>query len=682
MATKTWVGGTTTWATTTNWTPTGAPVSGDDVVFDNTKNCVINTTALLRSFVASSYTGIFSGSTTLKIVGSADVTSDFNWSSKSHTYSGDILFQPVSSGTVINATWGASTLACNVTVSGLGTVVFLTGLKSANGKTLSLITGTLRTDGATNDLALSHTIGTISIPYYAPRVFVGGLSTFNCGYWSMPDTTYLSTSASSVIINCSTTFYGTSNGYVPVIGTINFVGPTPTIRDGFNTGTLSVSGNATTSSSFTIYTSTKTQKIRNLLSIDGHSTIKRILISSAPSITVPSTLTVSGATVSVSGCDFRDIYFNNGGNNLDMPVCTGDLGGNGMVGGGTLTFTPSSVQTYTCAGDDKWSTLTNWAEHVPLPQDTAEIAGTASPFTINLDTPILGKNLRFTSLGSPTASATVNTTLYGSIDLTNCASFTGSSLTMISRGGTKSIKCGGKFFNNTLYFYSYTTDRTTWLLEDDFISTSSLNFMVGTSTFDASAYNVNVQFQKFISSYSVDTTAKLGDGDWVVTGSGLVWDSYNCPIYPGNSNLYFTNTSSSITRIDVYNSTFNNIYFRSSSSGGIQFTTITSPIANLRIDPNYLGPANVYVTSPYTLTLTDMSSGFCNGTNIITFKSSSNGAHAHVEKIGTGIIPFDYINIRDMIANTNATFSIGENSTIGTKVVGFMVPAKGMAWSE
>lgn len=59
--TKTWVGTTTTWATGSNWSPNGVPGAGDDVVFNNTKNCSINTTVGVNSITLSiNYTGTVS----------------------------------------------------------------------------------------------------------------------------------------------------------------------------------------------------------------------------------------------------------------------------------------------------------------------------------------------------------------------------------------------------------------------------------------------------------------------------------------------------------------------------------------------------------------------------------------------------------------------------------------------
>ena len=107
--TVTWIGdGTNTnWSTANSWhgsvTDHVKPVNGDDVVFNNSTNCVVNeNTALLRSLDMTGYTGTLSGSTQLNISGAASTTTNVILAG-TYTHTGQLYFQlPISSSRVIN----------------------------------------------------------------------------------------------------------------------------------------------------------------------------------------------------------------------------------------------------------------------------------------------------------------------------------------------------------------------------------------------------------------------------------------------------------------------------------------------------------------------------------------------------------------------------------------------------
>ncbi len=63
--TRTWVGTTTAFATSGNWNPSGVPSSSDDLIFNNSNNCLISANVNVNSIsIASSYTGAITRSGT------------------------------------------------------------------------------------------------------------------------------------------------------------------------------------------------------------------------------------------------------------------------------------------------------------------------------------------------------------------------------------------------------------------------------------------------------------------------------------------------------------------------------------------------------------------------------------------------------------------------------------------
>lgn len=65
--TKTWVGTTNVWATGSNWSPSGVPGSGDDVVFANNKPCTIAINTTVNSINLTTYSNTFTIGTTRTI---------------------------------------------------------------------------------------------------------------------------------------------------------------------------------------------------------------------------------------------------------------------------------------------------------------------------------------------------------------------------------------------------------------------------------------------------------------------------------------------------------------------------------------------------------------------------------------------------------------------------------------
>jgi hypothetical protein len=74
MAIKTWVGTTANWNVASNWSPAAIPTATDDLVFNNSAACNINTTYTFNSIDFNGYTGTLSGTNAQTIAGSSTGT--------------------------------------------------------------------------------------------------------------------------------------------------------------------------------------------------------------------------------------------------------------------------------------------------------------------------------------------------------------------------------------------------------------------------------------------------------------------------------------------------------------------------------------------------------------------------------------------------------------------------------
>lgn len=121
--TKTWVGTSTGWNMDGNWSPSGIPGAGDDVVFSNNKNCIINTTVVVNSFTMSaSYTGTVtrnSGTPARSLT-----TNNFFVSGGTFNFSGTAGFVTINTlarinSNTVNVNLGTSTIIINsLSISG------------------------------------------------------------------------------------------------------------------------------------------------------------------------------------------------------------------------------------------------------------------------------------------------------------------------------------------------------------------------------------------------------------------------------------------------------------------------------------------------------------------------------------------------------------------------------------
>lgn len=261
--------------------------------------------------------------------------------------------------------------------------------------------------------------------------------------------------------------------YTPSVGALLGFNPNTTLTTAgklmpsiLNTNVLMLDDNLTFMDSKTITFSMGSPTGINLngKTMSGYSATSRILIQSSV-LGTPRTITVAGGTF--ANCDFKDIQFANGGSNLDLSAITGlsgDCGGNAMSGGGALTLTTASTQTWDGATGNT-SNAAHWTSHVPLPQDLPVLAGTN---TVTVDMPRIGKDISFTAATPLTLGNSV--TSYGSVDFTNSGILSGSQIWTFesqSRSGTCYVTSAGKVFPSSIIQQTFgatlqLADAMTW----------------------------------------------------------------------------------------------------------------------------------------------------------------------------------------------------------------------------
>jgi hypothetical protein len=149
MPTKTWIATTAAnWNSAANWSPSGIPATGDDVIFNGAANgnCTIVTTAgACRSLVMTGYTGTLTLTVGINISGSDDGTVTGNTlvlgSGTVYTGTGVITLTSTTGGKV---TCNGNTLSCSLTVNGVGGTFTLTdALNIVSTRALILRAGTV-----------------------------------------------------------------------------------------------------------------------------------------------------------------------------------------------------------------------------------------------------------------------------------------------------------------------------------------------------------------------------------------------------------------------------------------------------------------------------------------------------------------------------------------------------------
>lgn len=78
MALRTWIGTTSASNVASNWSPSGTPISTDDLIFNNSANCALLANINVKSVNFTGYTGTFSGISSITVNGSDTGTATGN----------------------------------------------------------------------------------------------------------------------------------------------------------------------------------------------------------------------------------------------------------------------------------------------------------------------------------------------------------------------------------------------------------------------------------------------------------------------------------------------------------------------------------------------------------------------------------------------------------------------------
>jgi hypothetical protein len=299
---------------------------------------------------------------------------------------------------------------------------------------------------------------------------------------------------------------------------------------------------------------------------------------------------VVNGTVSISDCDFRDIYVIG----TAAPISGTRIGD--LRGCRGITFdAPKTVYWVTAAGGS-WSG-NNWAassgggastDNFPLAQDTAVIENTGlnTSATVTLDSAIVnisGINLS-TRTNAMTLSLGTNINIYGNLTCGSGTTYSSSTtLTFIGRN-TQTITSAGIAINGPVTIDSY--GGTVELA--DALNIGSNNVLTVTNgTFDTKNYNVTAS--SLSSSNSNVRTINLGSSTVTLSGTSpvLFTTSTNLTFNAGTSqidmsgnssfggggntfyNVSFTRTSANSSHVINGTNTFNSVFVTSSSAVSI-----------------------------------------------------------------------------------------------------------------
>lgn len=395
----------------------------------------------------------------------------------------------------------------------------------------------------------------------------------------------------------------------------------------------------------------------------------------------------AGASTQFEYIDFRDILLNNGGSDLDLSAITGlsgDCQGNGMSGGGTLTFTTSAAQTWDGTAGN-YSDNTKWTSRSPLPQDDVIFSNFGGAGrTLNYDKRAAGRSVDFSGLTSaankPTFSASAGATAfnwYGNLNLasTTYLTFSFANFIMNFEGrSNSSLTCAGQDLGNFVIAGAGAT------LQAQDAVTASVSLAVASGAFDTQGYSSTVGAwgngsgveKEYIGSGAIIISGATLN-EFNINSASMTW-SHTGPItvtYTGatDRNFYFGTVAASRTMA-------NNITIAGGGAGIITFQVSTSVTLNGTFKITG-GALTAKFVSGTTVNLAD-GTGFGNGTNLITLATTAAGA-VTFNKTGGGTVQYDYIDITNINATPADTFFYGANGVLhsGTGWTAGLAPSLG-----
>jgi len=203
---------------------------------------------------------------------------------------------------------------------------------------------------------------------------------------------------------------------------------------------------------------------------------------------------------------------------------------------------------------------------------------------------------------------------------------------------------------------------------DNFTMTSG-SFQLSNGTWNTNNYSLNVteitsttSGRSSVFNWGTSSITATSTNPFIVTGTQLSFDSplsINC-------------TNTGVIQFYGGGLTYNNVTF--TGGGTINFLGANT-FTNLQVS----GVTTLVFPASVTQTFTSQSSGFNNGTNLLTIQSTTPGTAATFSKSGGGSVKVDYVSLSDNIASPANTWKYGINSlVVGTNVSGWMYPSWGM----
>ncbi len=699
FADKFWVGGsgntndpTNHWATSTGGSPGvgNTPTAADNCVFDASSGTgtVTNNAALACRSILST------GSTILTFIHNAAVTNAIGDATagsgnKALDLSG---FTTYTIGNATTSAWSfISTSATqqtinfngflvgNITINSAsnGNYAFTTGINGGSaGSATNVITstaGTVHFDGASDNSGLTHTFGSFVASSSTVRTINWGASTRNLTaagtYWNMSTTANITFTDTAATMNVSGGTIGTTSTFTTgnkIYGAVNISGFSPAV----------ISGGAAGTTTFTNFSRTGTYDDENEvnLSLTANGTIKVTGIFKVYGVDaghraivwpssngIVSTLDITGATLDLQYVDFEDIQFKTSGTAVNLSAITGgsgDAGGNSITGGGVLSFTPATTQTWQTTGAGNVSDVTKWTSRIPLPQDTAVFS---SAFT---GSPLISYDMKF-SLGNVTFAG-------GSGNVTLRAEFpNGSSL-----NGNVTLRSGVTLSNSALAaFYLISRASNTFTFAG---ATVTSDFQTSSSNGGNITFADSGQFSSFlqrsgtvtipsgsaisVSNYTSNATSASAPNAVVVNGtlnlisSGTVFSIVSTNTFTsftGTGQIVITGTTASAKTFAGKGNSYPHLNITGGGSGAVIFTGANT-FPGL---PQIVGGTKT-ITYPASTTTTFTGTdddSFGNGSNIITINSSSSGTPATLSK-PSGIVRGANLSIKDITATGGASW--------------------------
>lgn len=670
--------GSTTW-TSGAFSGGAATVQADEVVVPTGASLTISAanTVLCRSIsVTGTGTLIFAAVTSVANVGDAtagtgniallvDATSTI-------TLTGIGTINLIStSATTQTIDSGGKTLP-NITVNGAGSSYQLAAALTSTGN-LTVTSGAFDTNGqtvvvsgilSTGALARSISFGASNFTTTStntPFNFSGTNLTFNAGtstVTSAPVTNALPGNAATGYTLYDVVLTGTSDNRISVGNTFR---------------SITLNGGASKTVRLLFVGGAGTATITNALTVNGNSTINRVLIAN---VTRGSTATlVSNGANTFSNVDFMDIT-GSGSASWNLASITGNSGDSG--GNSNITFTAPSTQTATGTGNMIWSTHA-WSgspARVPLPQDDVIIPNSFIPTqSISVDMPRMGKNVTVTATGNPTWVQSATSDIYGSFQLASGMTTANANSITFSGRGSHTITTNGVTLINTPVINA---PGGTFTLQDAFTASTALSLTTGT----LNTNNMTVTTSTFVCTGTATRSLIMGTSTWNLTATtGTVWNTAAAGwTFSGLSSTIAIATASASTRLFATSGQTYGIinYTVAASTGTLSFTGSCTFSAPINVSG---GTRSVFfaATGVYTLTATAFLNFVGTAGNLITFSSTTGGQTVRFTKAsgGTMSLTSDYLSVQDIVSEQPLSMFMGANSTNVSGNIGVIFTAPG-----